>query len=346
MTGAAAVLAAGLAAAGLVSGRGDGPRSAVAIPNGSRAEEASPSVRTASLQSAMPQSAPVASAGAEMAPQEREEKVRSLEEEKKAQKKEIKKRIAEHHERGIQALAESDVAGALRAFEAARVLDPSEAKTFRLIEHAYRVRQQQEAKERRQAFREGRSDGIEPADSNEPPAPVGEPVTAPRPGEYMIQAEDVLQVTVFEEPDLTTKARVSRDGDITFPLLGQVAVAGLTVAQAQERLAQLLGEEYLVHPQVQVFVDKPRNVFVTGEVHRPGSYPVSVERETTIMEVISMAGGFTEDADLNGARIIRIENGQKRSIRVRVGDIVRKGDKGQDVGVLPDDIIFVPESFF
>lgn len=283
---------------------------------------------------------------------------KALEEKReKVRQGETRERVADYHEQGLRALSASDVEGALRAFEAARELDLSDGRTFRLIEHAHRVRHRLEARQRRLAFREGAtsppsvsatSDGMEnsvPRERGAFPAPAGAAAPA-RPGEYVVQPEDVLQISVFEEPDLATKARVSRDGEITFPLLGQVALAGLTVVQAQERLAQLLGENYLVHPQVQVFVDKPRNVFVTGEVHRPGSYPVSVERETTIMEVLSMAGGYTEDADLNGTRIIRMENGQKRTLRVRVGDIIRKGDKSQDVGVLPDDIVFVPESFF
>ncbi len=279
---------------------------------------------------------------------------KALEEKReKARQGEIRERVAEHHEQGLRALSESDdVEGALRAFGVAQKLDPTDARTFRLIEHAYRVRNLQSARQRRRAFRDGSPP--EPAapeqgafSAQAEPAPTPQAVSAPaRPGEYAVQPDDVLQITVFEEPDLTTKARVSRDGEITFPLLGQVQVAGLTVAQTQEKLARLLGEDYLVHPQVQVFVDKPRNVFVTGEVHRPGSYPVSVEKETTIVEILSMAGGFTEDADLNGTRIIRVENGQKLTLRVRVGDIIRKGDKSQDVSVVPDDIIFVPESFF
>lgn len=164
--------------------------------------------------------------------------------------------------------------------------------------------------------------------------------------EYTVQPEDILQITVFEEPDLATKARVSRTGEITFPLVGQVAVGGLTVGQVQEKLTQLLAEDYLVHPQVQVYIDTPRNVFVTGKVVKPGSYPISTERPATVMEMITLAGGFAEEADLNGTRIIRTEKGEKKVIHVRVSDIIREGDKGQDVTVYPEDIIYVPESFF
>jgi polysaccharide export outer membrane protein len=168
-------------------------------------------------------------------------------------------------------------------------------------------------------------------------------------GEYTIQPEDVLKITVFEEPDLTTTARVTSAGEIIFPLLGRVSVVGLTVTQVQERLTALLAADYLVNPQVQVFLDttaNPRRVFITGAVNRPGSYTISAERQTTIMEAIAMAGGFSKEAAVNKTRIVRVENGIEKTINVRISDIVKKGDKTQDVGVRPNDIIFVPESFF
>jgi polysaccharide export outer membrane protein len=166
--------------------------------------------------------------------------------------------------------------------------------------------------------------------------------------EYTVQPEDVLQLTVYEEPDLTTKTRVTSSGEVTFPLLGRVAVAGLTVPQVQEKLTRLLAEDYLVNPQVQVFIDsyRPRYVFVTGAVNKPGSYSLPIERPTTVMEAITMAGGFADEASLNGTRIIRIDHGQEKTIQVKVNDIIKKGNKTEDVVVWPSDIIFVPESFF
>ena len=173
--------------------------------------------------------------------------------------------------------------------------------------------------------------------------------TEPSTGEYTIQPDDILLITVFEEPDLTTKARVTRSGEMAFPLLGHVAVAGLEVAQVQEKLTTLLAADYLVNPQVQVFVDttlSSRKVFVTGAVNKPGSYAIPIERPTTLMETIAMAGGFSQAAAPNKTRIVRVEEGQEQTIPVHADDIVKKGDKTQDVAVRPNDIIFVPESFF
>ena len=261
-----------------------------------------------------------------------------------------REKIAAYQREGSEALAKSDVERALKAFQSAQGLDLSNMKTFSLIEQAHKQKADQEAHSRLKAY-QGRASGKVGALPVQPsPAvsvkPASEPAAASSEQEYTVQSEDVLQITVYEEPDLTTKARVSRNGEITMPLLGQVAVAGLTVPAVQEKLAHLLEKDFLVHPQVQVFVDKPRNVFVTGQVHRPGSYPVSVERPTTVIEAITLAGGFTQDADLNGTRIIRRVNGEKRTIRIRVTDIIRQGDKSKDETVRAEDIIFVPESFF
>lgn len=166
--------------------------------------------------------------------------------------------------------------------------------------------------------------------------------------EYRVQPEDILQITVYEEPDLTTKVRVSGSREINFPLLGRVSVAQLSVIEIQEKLTKLLAQDYLVNPQIQVFIDTyhARNVFVTGSVNKPGSYPLPAGKPTTLMEAITMAGGFSQRAAVNGTRIIRIENGHETTLNVKANDIIKKGDKTKDVEVRPNDVIFIPESFF
>ena len=166
--------------------------------------------------------------------------------------------------------------------------------------------------------------------------------------EYGIQSEDILQITVFEEPDLSSHVRVTTNGEIHFPLLGQIQVAGLSVPELQEKLTQRLAQDYLVNPQVQVFIETyhAREVFVTGSVNKPGAYTLPTGKATTLMEAITLAGGFHEHAAVNGTRIIRIENGQEKRINVKANDIIKKGDKSKDVEVRPNDVIFVPESIF
>lgn len=166
--------------------------------------------------------------------------------------------------------------------------------------------------------------------------------------EYRLQPEDALNIRVFEEPDLETKVRVSGSGEIDFPLLGRVRVAGLSVMEVQDKLEKLLGEDYLVNPQIEVFIMSyhARNVFVTGAVAKPGQYPLALGKSTTVMEAVTMAGGFTKEAAVNGTRIIRIENGKEKTIYVKANEIIKKGDKTKDVEVAPNDVVFVPESFF
>ena len=166
--------------------------------------------------------------------------------------------------------------------------------------------------------------------------------------DYKIQPTDVLNITVFQQPDLTTKARVSADGYISFPLLGKVYVKDLSADELAQELKELLEKDYLVSAQVSVFVEQyhPRQVTILGEVVKPGKYSMPTEKKITLMEVIALAGGFTKDAALNSTTVLRTENGKERVIKVRVKDITVKGQKEDDIILEPGDIVNVPESFF
>lgn len=166
--------------------------------------------------------------------------------------------------------------------------------------------------------------------------------------EYRIQAGEVLTITVYEQPDLTIKTRVSSKGEITFPLLGTVQVAGLTVNEIEQKITASLEADYLVDPQVNVFIEQYRaeKVFVMGFVNKPGEYELFKDRPTTVLEAITMAGGFKEGAAQNGTKVIRVENGEELTIPIKVTDITKKGEKDKDISVKPGDIIVVPESFF
>lgn len=166
--------------------------------------------------------------------------------------------------------------------------------------------------------------------------------------DYCLQPEDVLDITVYEQPDLDTTARISSTGEIAFPLLGKIKAAGLTVSELKEKIEKLLAGDYLVEPQAQVFIGRyhVKQVSVLGAVRRPGKYDMFSEKVTTVLEAIAMAGGFNDVASLNGTRIIRKEDGKEVIIPIRVTDITKKGMKEKDVSLQPGDIIFVTESFF
>lgn len=166
--------------------------------------------------------------------------------------------------------------------------------------------------------------------------------------DYRVQPEDILEITVYEQADLTVKARVTSKGEIAYPLLGKVQVAGLSISEVEDLITNLLAADYLVNPQVQVFISEYRlkQISVLGSVKLPGKYDMYAERETTVLQAIAMAGGFSDVASVNNTRVIRNENGEEKIIPIKVTDITTKGLKDKDIALQPGDIVYVPESFF
>jgi polysaccharide export outer membrane protein len=113
---------------------------------------------------------------------------------------------------------------------------------------------------------------------------------------YRIGPGDVLEVNVFDNEDLSRLVTVQHAGEISFPLLGDIQVAELTVREVRERLTELLAKDYLVNPQVVVKVKEYRSQWVTlvGEVARPGKY--YLDGPKTLLELLTEAGGFTQKA--------------------------------------------------
>lgn len=163
--------------------------------------------------------------------------------------------------------------------------------------------------------------------------------TEPAKAEYKIAAHDELQINVYGEPDLTKTVRVAVDGSISYPLLGRVPLAGLTAQQLEERIAKLLSDGgYLIGPQVSVYVERFSPISILGEVRNPGSY--ELKGKLGILDAIAQAGGFNIDADMNNVKIMRVEDGQQKTIQLRLGD-VKKGIEGAEVTLKPNDTIFV-----
>ena len=120
-----------------------------------------------------------------------------------------------------------------------------------------------------------------------------QPSGSPQTSNYVLGPEDVVNIDVFDVPELSKKkVRVANDGMISLPLIGRVQAAGLTAEQLRKELEDKWGENYLQNPQVTVFVDdfKAKPVSVIGAVEKPGLYPLTAQR--SLIEVLSMAGGF------------------------------------------------------
>lgn len=161
--------------------------------------------------------------------------------------------------------------------------------------------------------------------------------------DYLIGPDDVLKITVYREEDMDRTVRVSSEGDISFPLLGKIKAEGLTVSDLERDMTMEL-VKYLKNPQVTVFIEEYGTITVSGQVLKPGAYPLKTE--TGVLEAISMAGGFTKIAAKNAVKVMRLENGRKKAIIARIADISKRGDKSKDIPLKRGDIVFVPESMF
>ncbi|MBU9888966.1 MAG: polysaccharide export protein [Candidatus Omnitrophica bacterium] len=166
--------------------------------------------------------------------------------------------------------------------------------------------------------------------------------------EYQIGPENALQIDVYYGKDekISQKVRVSSGGVINFPLVGEVEVAGLTVAQLQDKLKQLLEKDYLVNPQVTAFIEEYSTVAIMGEVEKPGAY--EIKGRLTVVELISLAEGFTKIAAPNKVKVIRTNpDGTKTETLVRVRDIMNKDSNDKESPILRSgDVVIVPESLF
>ena len=160
---------------------------------------------------------------------------------------------------------------------------------------------------------------------------------------YIINPGDLLEISVLGENDLSKSVRVGEDGRFSYPLLGKIKGAGLPADQLEMTLVFLL-KDYLVKPQVTVFIKEYARISILGEVKRPGSY--EIKGRLTVTQAIALAGGFTKLAYRNGTKVIRAKNGENRFIQVKVRDIIEHGDKSLDIILQPNDLITVPESFF
>ena len=157
-------------------------------------------------------------------------------------------------------------------------------------------------------------------------------------------AGDVIEVRVYQEPELSGVYQVGREGDVIFPLCKRVTVSGLSPNAAAEKIRACLSEGFLRDPQVSVLVREfnSKKVFVFGEVQRPGTFPY--QDGMSIIQAVTIAGGFTRTAAQNSTSVTRRVDAQEVKVRVNVQDIAL--GKAPNVTLEPGDIVFVPESMF
>jgi polysaccharide export outer membrane protein len=151
---------------------------------------------------------------------------------------------------------------------------------------------------------------------------------------YKLGAGDMISVRVLGEEDLRReRIRLTDAGTISFPVLGEIKVKGMTIGGLEEFITKGLKGRYLLNPQVNVTIEEYRNFFVNGMVEKPGGYPFAPG--LTVRKAISIAGGFRERASREKINIIRDDDPKQTPRRV-----------DQNAAVLPGDIITIEESFF
>jgi polysaccharide biosynthesis/export protein len=161
--------------------------------------------------------------------------------------------------------------------------------------------------------------------------------------DYHIGAEDLLEVQVFGVDQLSRTVRVNSVGLVSLPLIGNLAVGGLTAQDAESAIAARLADTYLQNPQVSLFIKEYTNQRVTieGAVKNPGIYPL--RGQTTLLRSLALAGGQASLSDMNEVMLFRADALGKRDAQVFDVERIRRGED-EDPAVVNDDVIVVNRS--
>lgn len=161
--------------------------------------------------------------------------------------------------------------------------------------------------------------------------------------EYILGFGDELEISVFRHDDLSKKVRILPDGMIYYPLVGDIKAEGLSVNQLRDKLKEGL-LRYYVEPQVSVMVTSisSQKVFVLGEVNKPGAF--LLDKPKTVIEAISEAGGFTDDAKIKNVLLIRggPSNPNPNYTVINLSKTFKERDMTQNALLKQGDIIYVP----
>ena len=158
--------------------------------------------------------------------------------------------------------------------------------------------------------------------------------------DYQIGSGDVLTITVFDHDELATKDRISDNGNITFPLIGEVHVGGMMLSEAAKTITTLLADGYIINPQVSIFIDEftSKKVIILGEIKQTGV--ITLQGPTSVLELITQAGGLTDNAG-ETATIKRTVDGSQKTITVNLEALIKKGDVSQNVSIQGGDTVSI-----
>ena len=188
------------------------------------------------------------------------------------------------------------------------------------------------------------STGQTPAGGNAsnpgPDRPV-EPVGVTPPADYVIGPDDLLAIVFWRDKDMSVDVVVRPDGKISLPLLNDVQAAGFTPDQLRATLVEA-ASKFIEEPNATVVVKeiRSRNVFITGNVAKPATYPLN--GDMTVLQLIAVAGGLLEYADAKNIVIIRTAAGQQSHHKFNYKDVVRQKGTTQNLSLKPGDTVVVP----
>lgn len=175
-------------------------------------------------------------------------------------------------------------------------------------------------------------------DAKDPPA-----VSA----DYRIGPGDTLKVSVFQNDELTATLPVRPDGKISTPLVEDMVAVGKTPSQLARDIEKSLAE-YIKSPKVSVVVTVALSIYsqvkIIGQVKTPQSLPY--RDGMTVLDAVLAVGGLSQFAAGNRSRLVRNENGKQTEIKLKLDDLLNKGDTKQDLALRPGDILVVPETRF
>jgi len=158
---------------------------------------------------------------------------------------------------------------------------------------------------------------------------------------YTVLPGDVLQVSVWKEPDLQLQVLVRPDSAFSFPLAGDISTKGRSVVELQAELAQRL-RRYISDPEVTISVSEVlgNKVYVIGQVNRPGVFVVNPNVD--VIQALSMAGGLTAFANTNDIKILRRTGARQTAIAFKYNDVMKGIDLNQNIILHSGDIVVVP----
>ena len=180
------------------------------------------------------------------------------------------------------------------------------------------------------------------------PAPPTDPGQLVEISDYLIGAGDTLNVFVWRHPEVSVSVPVRPDGKISTPLVEDVVALGKTPTQLAQEIEGVLAT-YIKQPEVTVIVSAFGNAYgqqvrVVGEATEPRT--LRYQENMTLLDVMIAVGGLTEYASGNKSVVVRFADGRQSRFRVRLADLLQKGDITANVDMMPGDILVIPESWF